>query len=69
MSKKDLVYNYATGEWVRKGSKSRGMKGVMRDLQRRFNPTDPKVKKALDDAGLTELKKKQDELAGITRRT
>ena len=44
-------------------------KDFMDDLQKKHNPTDPKVKKALEDAGLASLKRKQDKLAGISRRT
>lgn len=67
-SKANMVWDRAKGKWVPKAPKSRGMKGVMDDIQRRFNPTDPKVKKAMEDAGLAALKKEQDRLAGITRR-
>jgi hypothetical protein len=63
------VFDRATGKWKERAPQSKGMKGVIDDIQRKFNPTDEKVKKALKDAGLTELKKKQDKLAGITRRT
>lgn len=46
-------------------------KEVMDDMQEKFNPTDNKVRRALEEAGVGEsvedMKKRQDNFAGVKR--